>query len=215
MKKFLALLLAVVLCFSLVACGGGKTPTKEELLATAETVSSADIKNDSNQNIVMAKEKYCNKTLLLSGCVRNIKEDHIELSDSYGSNYIIDVYLSTEEIATLKSNQAITVVGNTTDEIIEATENSGGMSFDYNHYQMPVAYLVYDKVEVTGILGGINSSFAPAYNIKVGSSNTSNLIFFADEVDTSKLKLGQEIKFTAEATYGSMFWTYYDAVIIE
>ena len=135
MKKLLALLLSVVLCFTLVACGGGKTPTKEELLATAEMVNSADIKKDSNQNIIMAKEKYCNKTLLLSGCVREIKEDHIELSDSYGSNYMVDVYLPLEEMATLKSNQAITVVGSMSDEIIETSENSGGMSFDYNHYQ--------------------------------------------------------------------------------
>ena len=214
MKKLSALLLAVVLCFSLVACGGGKTPTKEELLAVAESFSALDITNESNKNIVGAKQKFCNKTLLLSGYVRDIKEDHIELSSNYGASYMVDVYLSTEELAALQSNQLITVVGNTTDKIIETTDNSGGMSFDYNHYQMPVAYLVDDRAEVTGILGGINSSFAPAYNIKVGSSSVSNLIFFADEVDTSKLKLGQEIKFSAIVTTGS-FDVYYDAVIIE
>ena len=215
MKKILAFFLFVLLCFTLCACGAKKAPTKEEMLSSAVEVNASDIKNDSSENIVGAKGKYCNKTLLLSGYVRNIKEDHIELSSDYGANYMIDVYLSTEELALLQSEQLITVVGNTTDEIVETTENTGGISFDYSHYQMPVAYLVKDRVEVIGILGGINSSFSPAYNIKVGSSDKSDLIFFADDVDTTKLKLGQEIKFSAKATAGSVFYTYYDAEIIE
>lgn len=215
MKKILALLLAGILCFSLCACGGGKAPTKEELLAVAENFTTIDIINESKNNIVSAKAKFCNKTLLLSGYVRNIKEDHIELSSDYGANYMIDVYLSAEESALLQSQQLITVVGNTTDKIVETTENTGGISFDYSHYQMPVAYLVKDRVEVIGILGGINSSFSPAYNIKVGLNNKSDLIFFADDVDATKFKLGQEIKFSAIATAGSYFYTYYDAEIIE
>lgn len=215
MKKLLALLLAIVLCFSLVACGGEKTATKEEMLAVAESFSSTDIENESNGNIVSAKAKFCNKTLLLTGYVREIKEDHIELSSDYGDSYMVDVYLSTEELATLKSDQLITVVGNTTDEIIEKTENSGGMSFSYSHYQMPIAYLVKDRFEVTGILRGVNSSFAPAYNIKVGTSDRLNLIFFADDVEKSKLIQGKEIKFSAIVTTGSYFDVYYDAVIIE
>ena len=147
MKKFIALLLAAVMCLSLVACGkseAAKTmdemiegignvtleseeaiaaaekmyealteeqkseldnyallvaaraeldklieesiPTKEEMLAIAEEYSSSDIQNDSIENIVKAKQKYCNKTLLLSGMVRNIEEDHIELAPIYSSN---------------------------------------------------------------------------------------------------------------------------------
>ena len=75
MKKILALFLFVLLCFTLCACGAKKAPTKEEMLSSAVEVNASDIKNDSSENIVGAKGKYCNKTLLLSGYVRNIKEE--------------------------------------------------------------------------------------------------------------------------------------------
>ncbi|MBE7015621.1 MAG: hypothetical protein E7417_02225 [Ruminococcaceae bacterium] len=212
MKKIFSLLLASMMIFSLCACG---QPTKENLLMEAENVSASDIQNDSINNIVQAKQKYCNKTLLLSGCVRNIKENHIELAQAYSTNYIIDVYLSTDELATLKRGQSITVVGITTDKIIEDAENMAEFTFNYNHYQMPTAYLVNDTVELIGVLKGLNKSFAPAFNIKIGKSNVWNLIYFAESVDTSTLTIGQEIKFSAKAINENNNWHYYDAEIIE
>lgn len=213
-KRILSLLLVVAMCLGLCACGD-KTPTKEELLAVAEEFSANDIQNDSIQNIVSAKQKYCNKTLLLSGTVRSIQEDYIELSASYGSNYMIDVYLSLDELVLLEQGQKITVVGTTTDEIIDDSESVAEYTFDYSHYQMPVAYLVKDKVERTGILKGPNHSYKPAYNIKIGESIVLNLIYFAEGVDTSALKNGQEITFSAKAISKNDVWHYYDAEIIE
>ncbi|MBR4858980.1 MAG: hypothetical protein IKU08_07325 [Clostridia bacterium] len=214
MKKFLSFILIVAMCLSLVACGS-KTLTKEEMIAVAEEFSASDIQNDSIQNIVSAKQKYCNKTILLSGTVRSIQEDYIELSASYGSNYIIDVYLSLEELVLLEQGQYITVVGTTTDEIIDSSESVAEYTFDYSHYQMPVAYLVKDKIEVTGILKGANYSYKPAYNIKIGESNVLNLIYFAEAVDTSTLENGQEITFAAKAISKNNVWHYYDAETIE
>ena len=217
-KRIIKLFLVSIMMFTLVACGSdeaGSKTSKEDMLAVAEECSATDIQNDSIENIVRAKQSYCNKTLLLDGCVRNIKEDHIELSAIYSANYIVDVYLSEEELVLLEAGQAITVVGVTTDEIIEDTETAAEYSFDYSHYQMPEAYLVSDTIEVTGILKGVNNSYAPAFNIQIGNSNVLKLIYFADSVDTSSFEFGQEITFSAKAISENSNWHYYDAVLVD
>ena len=225
MKKVTALILAFVLCLTLIACGqptadveqattAAPKQTKEEMLSVAEECSATDLQNDSIENIVRAKQKYCNKTLLLSGYVRDIKEDHIELSSFYGANYMVDVYLSMDELVLLDRGQSISVVGTTTDEILEDADEVGGTVFDYSHYQMPDAYLVRERVEVEGILKGVNNSYAPAYNIQIGDSNVLKLIYFAENVDTSALEFGQKIKFSAKAINETNGWRYYDAEII-
>ena len=218
MKKDLTLLIATLVCFSFVACGSSSKESKaskDDLLAVAEKCSATDIQNDSIENIVRAKQSYCNKTLLLDGTVRTINEDHIELSASYGANYIIDVYLSEEELVLLESGQYITVVGTTTDEIIDASENVAEYTFDYSHYQMPEAYLVGDTIEITAVLKGVNTSYAPAFNIQIGDNNVLKLVYFSDDVDTSTFTFGQEITFSAKAIFENNNWHYYDAQIIE
>ena len=214
LKKIVALLLITAICFSLSACGDN-TMTKDEMLAIAEEYSASDIQSDSLNNIVSAKQKYCNKTISISGAVRKIKENFIELSAGYASNYIIDVYLSAEELVTLKEGQVITIVGTTTDEIIEASESVAQYSLNYSHYQMPTAYLVKDKVDITGILIGVNSSFAPAFNIEIGNSNKWDLIYFADDIDTSTLEFNKKITVSAKAIYTNSSLKYHEAEIIE
>lgn len=214
MKKILALFLFVLLCFTLCACGAKKAPTKEEMLSVAVEAHAGDIELDSFKNVAGAKQKYCNKTLLLSGMVRRIKEDYIEISASGAPNYMIDVYLPLEELVNLEEGQYITVVGTTTDKITESSENVFEYTYNYKHYQMPVAYFVKDTVELKGVLKGFNKSNSSAFNIQVGNSNEYSLIYFTDSVDTSKLKSGQEITFVARANM-KMVWHYYDAEIIE
>ena len=80
---------------------------------------------------------------------------------------------------------------------------------------MPLAYLVEDRVEVEGVLKGANTSYVPAFNIKIGSSNVLKLIYFSENVDTSSLEFGQKIKFSAKAISKNDSWHYYDAEIIE
>lgn len=214
MKKLIAILLVAVMCLPLTACGGEVKMSKDEMLAIAEEYTATDIQNDSIENIARAKQKYCNKTILLSGAVRNIQEDYIELSAMYSANYIIDVYLPIDELVLIEQGQYITVVGTTTDEIIDDSENAAGYTFDYSHYQMPDAYFVNGTVEKTGILKGVNNSFAPAFNIQIGESNVLKLIYFADSVDTSTLEYGQEITFVAKLISKNDNWRYYDAEII-
>lgn len=187
--------------------------SKEEMLAQAEEVNASVINNESFENFARAKQTYCNKILKLKGMVQSIAEDHIELG--YNSTYVIDVYLPMDEILTLEVGQQIAVVGETTDEVINSSENIAEYAFEYVHYQMPTAYLVQDRFEITGILKGVNTSFAPAFNIQIGDSNVLKLIHFADSVDTSSLQFGQEIKFEAKCVSDSMGWEYYEAEIIE
>lgn len=223
MKKIIMLILTLIMAFTLAACGSSEVAeeaeesktSKEDMLAVAEECSATDVQNESIENIVRAKQSFCNKTLLLKGCVRDIKEDHIELSSFYGANYMVDVYLSVDDLVVLEKGQSIVVVGVTTEEIIEDTETAAGYSFDYSHYQMPEAYLVSDTVEVTGVLKGVNSSYAPAFNIKIGESNVLKLIYFAEGVDTSEFEFEQEITFSAKAINENDNWHYYEAVIID
>ena len=240
MKKTLSLILAFVMCLSLCACGAnGNAPettapettapetaapetaapeevkmSKDEMLAIAEEYTATNLQNDSIENIVRAKQKYCNKTILFSGTITNIQEDHIEVSAISGSNYMMDVYLSIDELVELEDGQYITVVGTTTDEIKDSSQSVGGTTFRFKHYQMPVAYFVKDTLELTGILKGVNSSYNPAFNIQIGESNVLKLIYFAESVDTSTLKFGQKITFVAKVKSTGSSTRYYDAEII-
>lgn len=213
MKKVISVLLTVMLvCLCFTACGGSKTISKEEMLETAEEYSVTNIQNDSVNNIVNAKQKYCNKTLLLYGYVRHIKEDHIELCASYSANYMVDVFLPLEELSVLQDGQIIKVVGITTDEIKDDSEIAAEFTFEYKHYQMPSAYLVEDRVTVEGTLKGMNKN---AYNILIGTSNVYKLVYFADSVDTSEFTFGTEVKFSAKGFVRNNNIHYYEAEIID
>lgn len=78
MKKILALLLAAIMCFSLVACGGGETPNNDEPQTTENTVSveaENTVATDDNTQL-----EYCSKFLpYLCGewKVLNIKDEGV------------------------------------------------------------------------------------------------------------------------------------------
>lgn len=190
----------------------GSTMSKEEMMTQAIDVEAYMINNESFENFAKAKQTYCNQVMKLKGKIQAIGENYIELGCD--STYVIDVYLPIEEILSLEVGQNVLVVGQTTDEVMESSQNIGGYSFEYVHYQMPTAYLVQDRFEIKGILKGVNNSYAPAFNIQIGDSNYLKLIYFADSVDTSTLEWGQEITFIAKCVKGSLDWEYLDAEII-
>ncbi|MBR1757851.1 MAG: hypothetical protein IJ744_03880 [Lachnospiraceae bacterium] len=237
MKRLFSLTLVLAMCLLLIACAGERQaenasetestteaateptteplPTKDELLSQAEKASANDINNAAFDNIARTKQTYCNKTLELSGMVKTIQEDYVELAGFYGATYLIDVYLPLDDLVKLDAGQQITVVGNTTDELIDTSESVAEYTFEYKHFQMPIAYLVQDRMEIKGVLKGVNNSYAPAYNIQIGTSNVLKLVYFADTVDTSSLAFNQEITFSARAINVNDSWRYYDAEIIE
>lgn len=242
MKKALSLILALVLCLSLYACGDGienATPestnpestnsettapeatamSKEDMLAIAEVVSPVQIKKDTNSNIAKAKQLYCGKVLEVTGVVAAIKENYVEIGvDTSVAGAVIDVYLPTEELLLLKSRQKITIVGKTND-VTNETTSSGPMGMEWvkTHYTMPEAYLVNDTFEVTGKLFGANQSYAPAYNFDVGTSVTK-LLYFADGVDLSAIKSSTTFTVKGKIFLGSIEDTDFvirDAIIVE
>ena len=228
MKQAISLLLALVLCLSLCACGGGNdtpdptvtnapeeaVPTKEELLAQALAVDYTTINNDSFENLAKAKSLYCNATLKLDGTIYEIKEDHVRIGN--GLTWGVSVYLPTEDLIALEKWQRIVVVGNTTDEIIEETNHAGTLSL----YQMPAAYLVDDYFEYQVTLKGKNGSYDGAWNILLGDSDYANLVYFADGVDLSLFNTssngnpGEKITIFAKSKFENYTtWVYYDATI--
>ena len=240
MKKLIPLLLTLVMCLSLCACDGkdisaaapdaaGDAPqepaidpekplSKEEMLAVAEKYSMSDIQNDLMYIGSGFEDKFLDKTLLLSGWVEDIGEDHIKLFDVYGFNtYMMDVYLPADELALLQKGQYITVVGNTTDEITDMEVSVAGQpTRTYFYYQMPDAYFVEEgRVEVTGTLRNRNFEFFPAFDIVI--DDHWELVYFADSVDTTQLKSYQEIRFSAKRIKSGydVLGYYYDAEILE
>ena len=125
MKKLLALILAAALALSLVACGGDSgaedtntpnsgntTPTKEEMLESAETITITDIYKSVESNKVNANETYIGNIYIISGTVHKIENDYIELYESNISyNATVKVYMSTNDIKELETNSSIEIVG--------------------------------------------------------------------------------------------------------
>ena len=69
MKKLLALLLAAVMCLSLVACGGGETPNTDDNSGTEQGAESGDIKDTNTENNSNSiPEVDYTKILLNEGC---------------------------------------------------------------------------------------------------------------------------------------------------
>ena len=149
MKRKITIILILVLVLSLVGCGNSNNQatdiqskmSKEEMLAIAEEVDTADIFTETNNNQVKAESLYCGKTLKLSGEVVKVEKDHIViLCDGYNFSVLIDVYLSAEEMAMVNNSQIIAVVGNVSklEEREEAWSTGNLTSF---YYVMDVAYL--------------------------------------------------------------------------
>lgn len=185
----------------------------EELLSQAVEVNAIDINNASFENMARAKQTYCGEVLKLKGSIQSIEDDHIVLGS--GSTYVVDVYLSMDEIVSVEVGQQVEVVGAMSEEVLDSEQNIAEYTFEYVHYQMPGAYLVNDRFVINGKLKGENASYAPAFNIQIGDSNVLKLIYFSEDVDTASLEFNQEITFEAKCVKDSLDWEYLDAVIME
>ncbi len=228
MKRTLSIILALLMCLSLCACGSdnGKSNTnnnpemsKEDMLAAAEVVTPSQITQDTKSNIAKAKQLYCGKILEVTGVVAAVKENYVEIGvDTSVAGAVIDVYLPTEELLLLESRQKVTIVGRTNDVTSETTSSGpAGVEWVKTHFTMPEAYLVNDTFEVSGKLFGKNQSYAPAYNFDDGTSVTK-LLYFADGVDTSVIGSGATFTVKGKIFLGSINDTDFvirDAIIVE
>ena len=228
-KRLTAVVLSAVIALSVCACGGGAKPaettktvestetileetalSKEELLNIAKKVDAIDINNDTFDNVVSAKQKYCNTVLMINGVVRSIAEDHIEFGGQY-TDHLIDVYLPLDEIAELKTKQAINVVGETSDEVIKVSQNYSPYTADVYHYQMPHAYLAKDRYEVKGV---VQTAGIKIYSSKGELLDGIKSVHWAEGVDKKKYEW-QDVVISAKIIYENDQPVYYDAYIVE
>ena len=167
MKKTISLLLALVMCLSLCACGGGNNTsetteapieetkiTKEELLSTA-TPMTQDIVEQ-----ILADKNYA-KTLIsntytFTGCVRAEEEGYVgveirvptatgsTIGYDYHSTLSLYVYLPAKELEDVGYDDDITIVGKITDVMRE--ERKDQMFTDLT---FPVTVIVMGDAYIT------------------------------------------------------------------
>lgn len=164
-KKFLALLLAVMMPLSLAACGGdtdsadksnsaassSQTDAGEEnagqgmeaMLEAAETEGFDQIEAACNDNILNAQDAYVGKIYRYTGLVRQISADAARI-DAADTGYAIDVKLSTDELKQLSTVTYVDIVG-------KISSLNGGNSSRVT-IEMGEAYLVGDTFTITGEL---------------------------------------------------------------
>ena len=218
MKKILKFMILTAVIISLTACKKEigteentetsiKTVgmTKEEMLEVAEVAEEVEMNNALVENIVSAKQTYCDKVLEVTAPVYMIEEDYILVGQN-GSSLI--VYLPEEDIVNLQLKQWITLVGLTNDDIQTETRKVGPMEFEYQCFVMEHAYFVTDRYEYMGTPESENDSFAGAWNVAFPGQSLRKVVYFDEGVDVSKY-VGEEITFTAQYIDGK----YYNAAI--
>ena len=153
MKKALSLLLALVMCLSLCACGGGndtpkttEAPTeateaqlsKEELIANAIKTDVMTLQSAAGANRLKAKQDYCNKPIIVTGKAISVNEEYVRICDSQASVY---AYLAVDELMEVTTGKNITVVGIISD-LKDVEETIAGTVWKWPVYVMDVAYLI-------------------------------------------------------------------------
>jgi len=137
MKKAISLILALVMCLSLCACGG---PSREEMLATAQEVSVNDLSNAFYDNKARAEANYIGKPLKITGKVHSIEADHF-IFRSTGGQYGVNVYLSKEELMGINKGDTITVIGIFKNYVVRA-DGTQTLGVFYQDSDMKNAFIV-------------------------------------------------------------------------
>lgn len=176
MKKTICMLLALVLCLSLCACGGSNkesstnketpetidtsepagnediapvTPTmsKDDMLSGATTMTFAEIAETTSNNKAEAKQLYCNKALEITAFVKEVEADYVTIS-SHKYTISGDVVMDVY----LPLDELVTLEPTQMITIVGLTSDtldsrSMADNLKQTYYEMPQAYLVSDTFE--------------------------------------------------------------------
>lgn len=162
MKKFISLLLALVMCLSLCACSGNDTentanenttqattkpaeepaevPSEESAMATEDVLENAEVIDaytfyeEASGNIVRAEIECDGKAVLFKDKIIEIQKEYIVVG---AGNTRIKVYLATEDIITVTNDQYILVAG-----VISNIALGQELSLPYVSMDMQQGYLV-------------------------------------------------------------------------
>jgi len=210
MKKILLTLLAMMMTIALAACGGGSQSSlsKEEMLEQAVEVTLEDLGNATYENASNAKEQYCGKVLIADGYVRSIGQDNtVQIGGIFSNGVYVMAELPAEDVANIETGQRIAVVGETKGKIKEESSNM--------IYEMPVAYLVKDRYEITAKYVGPTMDDDKVYNIKGGeNSNIIWKVHFKEVPNWESFTYGGEITFTAKVIENNGY-EYLEAELVE
>lgn len=171
MKKIISLILVLVLCLSLCACGGSETAqtsetpdetttpsettetllTKDEMLADAVEID--DYEAEFADNKLRAEEKYVGNIYLVTGVVTGIESEYIEIDCLISTGFgTISVPLPKEDLMMLTTGQRVKIVG----QFDSFTEEEVDLGYGYTDTTyngvMTNGYLVSDTFEMSGLL---------------------------------------------------------------
>ncbi len=183
MKKIIALILAIIMCLSLTACGSKMS--KEEMLEVA--VEIGNYRKELNENQLRAQEKYVGNIYLITGYVSDLTPESIKIDG-------FTITLSEEDIIKLENKQKVTIVGKVDSlEIVENEEMLGGSNYNIPepHGIMSNAYVVEDKFDVSGMLlfryvpsilsnGKTHGNFGEEEHWEVGIDTIDNNSYIVD-----------------------------------
>lgn len=168
MKKAISLLLALVMCLYLCACGGGNSDTPETTEAPIEEtkipkedlLSAATPMTQDIVEQILADKNYA-KTLIsntytFTGCVRAEEEGYVGveikvptadgsmMGYDYHSALSFYVYLPAEELEGIGYDDDITIVGKITDVMREERKDQG-----FTDMTFPVTVIVMGDAYIT------------------------------------------------------------------
>lgn len=211
MKKLLALILAAALALSLVACGGGSgagdtnTPSGGNDNTTTGTTTQLDAENaiaetprhiekDVGENQARAMQN----TYLIDCHIGTIADTY------FTSDYGLQIYLPSEQLAQLNKGDNIAIIGQITD-VKEETDANGfktkyiifGIAEIYDGIVPDVA--PRDDEKYIGVLNGEYDSTKCAWNVVIVGNSSTRPVYFADGEDVSTLKNDDAIIFSADA----------------
>ena len=206
MKRGIALLMALVMCLSLCACGGGSESSPETKLDVENAI--AETPKHIYKDVEANQAKAMQNIYMMNCTVGTITDTYFECSNVGGLGDL-RICLPLEELAELEKGSDVAIVGKITEVEREPLEHGA-----YETHIILGQAQIYDGVvpEVapredeiyTGTLRGKSSQGDGSWYIQFGNSNILKLIYFAEGEDLSAFNEeltsdgGDEIRFTAD-----------------
>lgn len=206
MKNYLAFLLVVLMCLSMIACGGTTPSDTDNQNAHVEATSAIDVENAIAEtpmhiydDVMENQARAMQNTYIMECSVGSITNEYFESGN-------LRIHLASEELAKLNKGENVAIICKVT-EVIEE-KDSWGITYwiefgDAWLYDGEVPKIEPREHEIfTGLLKGKNNSYEGAWNIQIGDSNYLKLIYFAEGTDLSAFNesynSGEEITFSVD-----------------
>lgn len=142
MKKLAVLLLAFLMLLTFAACTGGQGQNLSKLLESAILIDAFDFYKEADANIVNFKNNYDGKSAIFKDKVAEIQDEYIVVGEY---NTRIKVYLSTEDIAKVTTDEYVIVVGEISN--IDLDKGIAGFGYPYVSLDMKDGYIVEQSDE--------------------------------------------------------------------